>query len=140
MAFANYNRSLADVLRDVIAQFTTLLRKETELARVELSENVSRAALGLGLIVGGAVLLIPALVILLEAAVAALQQNGMRPAEATAIVGGCALVVGFILLFIGVSRLRVKSLMPNKTIQQLQRDAAAAKQQMRHDYDRQRAA
>ena len=140
MAFANYNRSIADVLRDVIAQFTTLLRKETELARVELSENVSRAALGLGLIVGGAVLLIPALVILLEAAVAALEQNGMRTAAATAIVGGCALALGFILVFIGVSRLRVKSLIPNKTLQQLQRDAAAAKQQMRYDDDRQQAA
>ena len=140
MAFANYNRSIADVLRDVIAQFTTLLRKETELARVELSENVSRAAVGLGLIVGGAVLLIPALVILLEAAVAALEQNGMRPAAATAIVGGCALALGFILVFIGVSRLRVKSLIPNKTLQQLQRDAAAAKQQMRYDDDRQQAA
>jgi uncharacterized membrane protein YqjE len=140
MAFANYNRSIADVLRDVITQLTSLLRKETELARVELSENVSRAALGLGLIVGGAVLLIPALVILLEAAVAALEQNGMRPAEATAIVGGCALALGFILVFIGVSRLRVKSLMPNKTIQQLQRDATAVKQQMRQDYDRQQAA
>ena len=140
MAFANPNRSIADVLRDVITQATTLLRKETELARVELSENVSRAAIGLGLIVGGAVLLIPALVILLEAAVAALEQNGMRPAEATAIVGGCALVLGFILLAIGISRLRVKNLIPNKTIQQLQQDAAAAKQQMRRDYDLQRAA
>jgi uncharacterized membrane protein YqjE len=140
MAFANQNRSIADVLRDVITQVTTLLRKETELARVELSENVSRAAIGLGLIVGGAVLLIPALMILLEAAVAALEQNGMRPAEATAIVGGCALVLGFILVAIGLSRLRVTSLMPNKTIQQLQQDAAAAKQQMRRDYDLQRAA
>ena len=140
MAFANQNRSIADVLRDVITQVTTLLRKETELARVELSENVSRAAIGLGLIVGGAVLLIPALVILLEATVAALEQNGMRPAEATAIVGGCALVLGFILVAIGISRLRVKNLIPNKTIQQLQQDAAAAKQQMRRDYDLQRAA
>jgi uncharacterized membrane protein YqjE len=140
MAFANPNRSIADVLRDVITQATTLLRKETELARVELSENVSRAAIGLCLIVGGAVLLIPALVILLEATVAALEQNGMRPAEATAIVGGCALVLGFILLAIGISRLRVKNLIPNKTIQQLQQDAAAAKQQMRRDYDLQRAA
>jgi uncharacterized membrane protein YqjE len=140
MAFANYNRSIADVLRDVVTQLTTLLRKEVELARVELSENVSRAALGLGLIIGGAVLLIPALVILLEAAVAALEQSGMRPAEATAIVGGCALLVGFILIAIGISRLRVKSLMPNKTIQQLQRDAAAAKQQMRYEHDQERAA
>ena len=140
MAFANHNRSIADVLRDVILQVTTLLRKEAELARVELSENISRAALGLGLMVGGSVLLIPALVILLEAAVAALEQNGMRPAAAAGIIGGVALVLGFILIAIGVSRLRVKSLMPNKTIQQLQRDAATAKQQMRRDYDFQRAA
>ena len=140
MAFANQNRSIADLLRDVIAQLTTLLRKETELARVELSENISRAALGLGLIVGGAVLLIPALVILLEAAVAALEQNGMRPAEAAGIIGGIVLVLGFILIGIGISRLRVKNLMPNKTIQQLQQDATAAKQQMRRDYGLQRAA
>ena len=140
MAFAQHNRSIADILRDVVMQVTSLLRKEAELARVELSENISRAALGLGLIVGGSVLLIPALVILLEAAVAALEQNGMRPAAAAGIIGGVALVLGFILIAIGVSRLRVKSLMPNKTIQQLQRDAATAKQQMRRDYESQRAA
>ena len=140
MAFANHNRSIADVLRDVIMQVTTLLRKEAELARVELSENMSRAALGLGLMLGGSVLLIPALVILLEAAVAALEQNGMRPAAAAGIIGGVALVLGFILIAIGVSRLRVRSLMPNKTIQQVQRDATTAKQQMRRDDDFQRAA
>jgi uncharacterized membrane protein YqjE len=71
MAFANHNRSIVDIFRDVFAQLTSLLHKEAQLARAELSENVSRATLGLGLIVGGAVLLIPALVILLEAAVAA---------------------------------------------------------------------
>jgi uncharacterized membrane protein YqgA involved in biofilm formation len=140
MAFTNYDRSIAGVLRDVIVQATTLLRKETELARVELSENVSRAALGIGLMVGGAVLLIPALVILLEAAVAALEQNGMRPAEAAGIIGGVVLVLGFILIAIGLTRLRVKNLMPNKTIRQLHYDAAVAKQQMRRDYDVQRAA
>src|SRR5438046_9562577 len=128
MALANQNRSIADLLRDVIAQFTTLLRKETELARVELSENISRAALGLGLVVGGAVLLIPALVILLEAAVAALEQNGMRPAEAAGIIGGIALVLGFILIAIGISRLTRKHLMPNNTIQPLPRDPTPSKQ------------
>jgi uncharacterized membrane protein YqjE len=140
MAFANDNRSIADVLRDVIAQVTSLMHKEAQLARVELSENVSRAALGLGLIVGGAVLLIPALVILLQAAVAALEQNGMHPAAAAAIVGGCVLVLGFILVAIGISQLRVTKLIPDKTIQQLQHDAAVARQQMRQDYDLQRAA
>src|ERR671936_2675838 len=99
MAFANYNRSIADVLRDVIMQVTTLLRKEAELARVELSENMSRAALGLGLMLGGSVLLIPALVILLEAADAAFEPNGMRPAAAAGIIGGVALVVWVFFFF-----------------------------------------
>src|ERR671936_2506227 len=99
MAFANYNRSIADVLRDVIMQVTTLLRKEAELARVELSENMSRAALGIGLMLGGSVLLIPALVILLEAAVAALEQNGMRPAAAAGIIGGGGPLVWFFFFF-----------------------------------------
>jgi hypothetical protein len=140
MAFATQNRSITDLLRDVIAQMTMLLRKEAQLARVELSENLSRATLALGLIIGGAVLLIPALVILLEAAVSALQERGMLPAAAAGIVGGAVLLLGLILLATGALQLRMRNLMPNKTIQQLQHDAAAAKQQIRHDYDVQRAA
>ena len=60
-----------NIFTDIVSQVTTLVRKESHLARAELSENISRAALGLGLIVGGAVLLIPALVVLLQAGVAA---------------------------------------------------------------------
>jgi hypothetical protein len=140
MPFANPNRSIADLLRDVIAQMTMLLRKEAQLARVELSENLSRAALALGLIIAGAVLVIPALVILLEAAVSALQQNGIVPAAAAGIVGGAALLLGFILVVAGALQLRMRNLMPNKTIQQLQHAVATAKQQMRHEHDVQRAA
>jgi hypothetical protein len=140
MALAANRSSIADLFSDGIGQFTTLLRKEAQLARVELSENISRAAVGLGLIVGGAVLLIPALVILLEAAVAALQQLDLGPAAAAGIVGGCAALIGIILAVVGVNRLRAKSLLPNKTMHQLQTDAAAARQQMRQDHDIQRAA
>jgi hypothetical protein len=64
----------------------------------------------------------------------------MHPAAAAAIVGGCVLVLGFILVAIGISQLRVTKLIPDKTIQQLQHDAAVARQQMRQDYDLQRAA
>src|SRR3954471_22801427 len=108
MAFANQNRSIADLLRDVIAQVTTLLRKESELARAEISENISRAALGLGLIVGGAVLLIPALVVLLQAGVAALvQQQGIAEPWSALIVGGSVLLLGIILAAIGANCLKV---------------------------------
>ncbi len=89
------------------------------------------AATGLGLIVGGAILLMPALVVLLEAAVAALVDNGIAPYWSALLVGGACLVLGLILLLIGVSRLRSGRLMPDKTIHQLQRDAATARSQAR---------
>jgi hypothetical protein len=72
----------------------------------------------------------PALVILMSAGVAALIENGMTPAMAALIVGGGALVLGAILLWIGINRLRVGNLAPQRTVEQLQRDAAMAKQQV----------
>ena len=73
-----YGRSLPDVFTDLIAQLTTLLRKEGQLARAEISENIGAAANGLGFVVGGAVLLIPALVILLQTAVDAWSKVASR--------------------------------------------------------------
>ena len=50
-------------------------------------------------------------------------------------VGGAALLIGLALLAWGVSRLKAERLVPNKTIEQLQRDVAVAAQQMRTDYE-----
>ena len=133
-------RSMPEIFTDVINQFTTLLMKEGELARTEMSEKVTQVAVGLGLIVGGSVLLTPALVILLQAGVSALITNNivMEP-WAPLIVGGVVFLIGIILLLIGISRLKADALMPNKTIHQIQRDVSVAKQQVRENYE-QRAA
>ena len=133
------NRSIVDIFTDVVSQLTTLLRKEGQLARTELSEKVSQAGVGLGLVVGGAVFLIPALVILLQAAVAALVKAVPEP-WASLIVGGAALVLGLLIAMIGMSRLNANNLAPNRTIQQIQRDVTVAKQQVREGYEQQRAA
>ena len=133
-------RSMPEIFTDVINQFTTLLMKEGELARTEMSEKTTQVAVGLGLIVGGSVLLTPALVILLQAGVSALITNNivMEP-WAPLIVGGAVFLIGIILLLIGISRLKADALMPNKTIHQIQRDVSVAKQQVRENYE-QRAA
>ena len=83
------------------------------------------------MIVAGAVLLIPALVILLQAAVAGLIGQGMEPYAAALIVGGAAFVVGLVVALIGMNQLKVKKLTPHKTIEQLQSDAAVARNQVR---------
>src|SRR5437773_5607756 len=83
LPISHYNRSIPELLTDATSQMSVLVRKETQLARTEMSEKLSDLAVGIGLLVGGAVLLIPALVILLEAAAHALIDAGIAPAWAS---------------------------------------------------------
>ena len=139
MALAS--RSLPDIFSDLVAQFTSLLQKEGQLARAELSENIGKAAMGLGFVIGGAVLLIPALVVLLDAAVAAITEQGhLAPYWSALIVGGAVLILGLVLLAFGTSRLRPSNMIPTRTMQQLQRDASVAKAQFEESHELHRAA
>jgi len=131
MPMVDTNRPITDIFRDLLTQLTSLVRTEGELARAEMSEKIDQAARGLALMVGGAVLLIPALVILLAAAVAAIMDTGLEPYWAALIVGGAALVIGVILMIAGKSSIKLYNLAPRKTVHQLRRDASVAKQQMR---------
>lgn len=62
MAYIETNRRISAIFVDLVNQFTALVRKEGQLARAEISEKLGEIGIGLGLVVGGAVLLIPALV------------------------------------------------------------------------------
>jgi hypothetical protein len=140
----NTRRSVPELFSSVFRQMAELMRTEGMLARTEMSEKISHMGTGLGLLVGGAVLAMPALVILLEAAVAALvESTGWAPYWASLLVGGLSLLLGLLLLSIGASRLRAGNLVPDKTLQQLQLDANAARNaghQVRADYAEKRAA
>jgi len=130
----DYGRSIPGILSDLIGQFTTLLRQETELARTEMSEKISSALMGVAMAAGAAVLLLPALVILLMAGVYGLSEGLEWPMwMSSMIVGGAALIIGLIIVAIGASRLKPSALKPEKTIKQLQEDAAMAKRQMSSD-------
>ena len=131
----DHARSIPEIFIDVVNQATTLMRKEGQLARAELSEKVSQIAGGLGLVIGGAVLIMPGLVVLLEAGVAALQSTGLAPHWGALIVGGAVVVVGLILVAIGAMRFKAGNLVPSKTMNQLQRDATVAKDHMRRNHD-----
>ena len=140
MDHRRHERSVPEILGDLMMQFPTLARKESQLARAEISEKITQVAFGLAFIVGGAVLLTPALVVLLQAAVAALEEARFQPTAAALIAGGAALLIGIILVSVGINRLKVENLVPNKTIHQIQQDASVARQQLRSDHEQQRAA
>ncbi|XIA66827.1 phage holin family protein [Bradyrhizobium sp. TZ2] len=140
MDHRRYERSIPEIVGDLLTQFPTLARKESQLARAEISEKITQLAFGLAFIVGGAVLLTPALVVLLQAAVGALEKAHFQPTVAALIVGGAALLIGIILLLVGINRMKAENLVPNKTIHQIQEDASVAKQQLRSGHEHQRAA
>jgi len=131
MAMPNDNRSVPELFTDLVTQLTTLFRKEIQLARTEVSEKVTVAASGIGYIVGGAVLGIAALVILLQAAVAWLVRAGIPDQWANLIVGVVVAVIAFVLVRMGMNSLKADKLTPTKTVEQLQRDATTAREQVR---------
>lgn len=129
-----YDRSIPSILADLLSQFTTLIRQESELARTEMSEKISRAAMGAAMAGGAAVLLVPSLVILMMSGVYGIPELTGWPLWASAlIVGGGFTLIGLIVLAIGVSRLKARALMPDKTIGQVKEDAAMARRQMNSD-------
>lgn len=130
MASANYARSLPDVFAEIVNQLGTLVHKEVRLARAEMSEKINFLFLGSAILVAGAVLLIPALVILLESAVTALAGTGLARVWCSLIVGGSAFLVGLLLMVAGAYWLRAVRLLPERTLEQLRQDAALAKRQM----------
>jgi hypothetical protein len=132
-------RSIPDILMNLVRQTTELIRSEGQLARAEFSEKIDKLV-GAAIMIGaGAVLLLPALVILLQAAVAGLIDAGWSAAVAALVIGAAALAIGGVLCAMGLSRLRAVSLVPNKTIRQIQQDVAVATE-TRYEHDVERAA
>src|SRR5258707_12136185 len=97
MALTDNTRTVPELFTSVVSQLADLMRTEGQLARAEISEKMTLAATGLGLIVGGAILFMPALGVLLEGAVAPLVDNGIAPTWAGALVVGLCPLLGLIL-------------------------------------------
>jgi hypothetical protein len=125
------DRSLSELLSDVFAQLAKLIGKEFDLAKAELSSKASQVGLASAMIGAGAVIMIPALVLLLFAAAAALMHAGFSDPIAYLLTGGGAILIAAILIGAGISRMSSEALKPSITIEQLQRDKVAAKEMMR---------
>lgn len=121
-------RSVPDLLGDLVLDFSALVRKEVALARAELNEKIGQVAGAAGGMAIGAVLLLAALIILLQAAVAGLVMLGLSPALASLIIAAAVGAVGGLLLRGGLHRLSEASLTPERTVNQLSKDATVAKE------------
>jgi Putative Actinobacterial Holin-X, holin superfamily III len=126
------DRSIPELLSDVVGQLAKLIGNEFDLAKAELSDKASQVGRGVMMIGAGAVFMIPALVLILMAAAAALMHAGYSDPVAYLLTGGAAILVAASLIGVGISRLSGDALKPSMTLEQLQRDKVAAKE-MLHD-------
>ena len=124
-------RSLIGLFSDLWRETQTLVHQEAQLAKAELSEKVSQVTTGAGEIAAGGAVLFAGFIVLLFAAVGALQL--MIPSEhaiwiAPLVVGAVVMIVGYVVLSRGRKQLTAESMVPERTVQSLQRDARLAKE------------
>jgi hypothetical protein len=125
---AREDASFRALIGDIVTRITVLLRKEFDLARSEVSENLNRAAFGAGLVVVAAIIALTALNVLAVAAVVGLMTTGLDVIGATLAIGGGGMVVALILAAIGIARIKPASIAPTRSVRELRRDTDAAKE------------
>lgn len=110
------DRSVSEVLHDIVSNLQTIVRSEVRLAKTEIQEEASRAKAALFLILGGAVTAVLAAVFVLLAAVFALIR--VVPAWAAAlIVGAVVAIIAGLLLSAGTKRFKQLNAAPHRTAQ-----------------------
>jgi hypothetical protein len=118
---------LLDLLRRIPDQISRLIRDEISAARTELTTKAKAAGIGIGLLVGGAIVALYALNGLLAAAVLGLAT--VLPAWLAAlIVGVVLLIIAGVLVLIGIRKLK-KGVppVPTDSIESIKADIHAVK-------------
>ena len=124
MAYAQETRSLGDLFSDLSRELTVLVRSELQLARVEMSDKVSRAARHAGVVAGGAVVAVAGVLTLAAALVLVLVSAGMPPWGAALLVGIALVAAGAMMASQGLNALRRQDLKPTETLETLKEATA----------------
>jgi hypothetical protein len=131
MAAHDSTRPLASLFTDLISEVTQLFQSEIRLVRAEMNEKVSRVANSGALIGAGAVVMLPAVFILLLAIVRWLEVAGLSEQWGLLIVGVVVAALGALLLMKGLNNLKGSALVPQRTIEQVQADFSVAREHVR---------
>lgn len=131
MAMRDSARPLTALFTDTVAEVTHLFQTEIRLVRAEINEKASRVANSGALIGAGAIVLLPAVFILLLAIVRWLAVAGLPEQWGLTLVGLVVAGIGAGLLMKGINNLKGSALVPRRTIEQVRADLSMAKEQVR---------
>lgn len=121
-------KSAGGLLTDALGHVSALVRKEVDLARAELQENLNSAGTAVGLIVAAVVIVLTSLNVLTAALVAALTEVGIPGVWSALIVGVALAVAAYAMARKGIDSLKLSSLAPSRTATNVKRDAQAVKE------------
>jgi len=124
-------RGVMGLVSDLADQASTLVRTEFRLLRTEMSEKFDQVKNGTIEVIAGAICLLVALMVLVQALIIALSEMGLGGGWASLLVGVVLAVLGYIMVKAGSSNMSAANLTPDRTQNQLSQDARAVKEQMR---------
>ena len=123
--------SVPELLSSALGQVSTLFRKEIQLARAEMGEKFGQAAGAVVPIAAGGAVLLGVLILLLFALSSLLVRLfDLATGWAQLIVAVVFALVGYLLVRSGLSTLKTSNLVPERTVEQVSRDAQAVKEQV----------
>lgn len=123
-------RSLGDLFSELTRETSTLVRKEIELAKTEMTDKATKAGKNVAsLAIGGAVAYAGALAII--AGVILLLGNAIPLWVSALIVGLVVAGIGYFLIQKGLTALKNLDMVPRQTIETLKEDKEWAKDQIR---------
>ena len=130
MATPQMQRSVPEVLRDIISNFELIIRSEFRLAKTEVREEAAKAVkpginAAVGIVIG-----FYGFGFLLLAAVYGLT-TVMANWLAALVVGAALAIVGVVFLSAGMSKLKRLDSMPDKTIRSMEENVQWAKDQIK---------
>ncbi len=122
-------RPLGELFSDLVTETTTLVRNEVALAKVEITQKVTKAGTNIGsLVIGGA---IGYAALLAFCAAAILLLDMVMPAWlAAVIVGAIVACVAWLMISKAITALRNMDMKPHETVESLKEDAQWIKEQI----------
>jgi hypothetical protein len=121
------SKSAGEMMADILGNVSNLVRNETDLARAEIGQSMTKATSSIAMMAAALVLAITALNLLAASLVALVVRLGLPPHLASAAVGAVVLIIALVLFYSAKSSLNQIGFVPTRTAKSVSRDVAAVK-------------
>ena len=125
------DRSLGELFGDLARETSTLVRQELRLAGTEMGQRATAVGKEVGVLIGGAVLIHAAFLVLIAAVILGLGDLGLPWWLAALIVGVVLAVVGAALVGRAQAAIKRADVMPRHAIETMREDQEWVKEQVR---------